>query len=218
VTTVGKVRTAIVLAGVAFALSACSGFKESLGAGKQGPDEMAIATRAPLVVPATFELKPPQPGAPRPQDSDTAAAAQRVLGGVPRSTPAASQGEMELLNSSGAAAADPKVRQALSAEEREAKGRSSYADTVLFWRGRDSDPGTPIDPLDEPYKPGQTQSAASTQSSASETPVAVQPPAPPPAPQAKPDAPESEDASAKPAEEEEKEADEEDSGGWFDWF
>ena len=80
----------------ALALAGCGGVRESMGAAKQGPDETAIATRAPLVVPATFDLKPPQPGAPRPQDADTATAAQRVLGGGTVRTAPASDGEKAL--------------------------------------------------------------------------------------------------------------------------
>ncbi len=33
------------------------------------PDEFAVARQAPLVIPPDFALRPPQPGAPRPQDS-----------------------------------------------------------------------------------------------------------------------------------------------------
>src|SRR6185436_621219 len=104
------------------ALAGCSGFKESMGASKSMPDETAIATRAPLVVPATFDLKAPQPGAPRPQDSDAAAAAQRVLGGAPKPTPA-SEGEKALLAQSGATKADPGIRRELGQEQRELSKR-----------------------------------------------------------------------------------------------
>ena len=44
----------IVIVG-ALALSGCGGVKESLGAAKQAPDETAVTTRAPLVVP--FHVK-----------------------------------------------------------------------------------------------------------------------------------------------------------------
>src|SRR5215510_14409032 len=65
-------QTVSIVAVAAFAvgMAGCTSFKQSLGAGKTGPDETAIVTRAPLVVPATFDLKPPQPGVDRPQDSD----------------------------------------------------------------------------------------------------------------------------------------------------
>ena len=192
----------IAAASVAFALTGCSGFKESMGASKSMPDETAVATRAPLVVPATFDLKPPQPGAPRPQDSDAAAAAQRVLGGAPKTTPA-SEGEKALLMQSGAAKADPAVRQELGQEVREARKRKSYSDTVLFWRGDKVETGTPLDAGEESQRV-----SASLQRQGQQEPVIqrVDPAVPAPAPEAQPE--------TKPEEEEK----EEESGGWFDWF
>jgi hypothetical protein len=127
----------------------CSGIKESIGATKQSPDETAVTARAPLVVPATFSLKPPQPGTPRPQDADPAMQAQRVLGGTPKDAPA-SQGEMELLSATGAAKADPTIRQALRADvAQQAKGKS-YADRILFWRGGSGQAATPRKPSASP--------------------------------------------------------------------
>ena len=39
-------------------------------AGRDRPDEFAVQRQAPLVVPPDFALTPPQPGAPRPTDSN----------------------------------------------------------------------------------------------------------------------------------------------------
>ncbi len=202
----GQALSIIAATSVAFGLAGCSGFKDSIGASKQMPDETAIATRAPLVVPATFDLKPPQPGAPRPQDSDAAAAAQRVLGGAPKATPA-SQGEKALLAASGASTADPAVRQELGQEVREARKRKSYADTVLFWRGRKEDPGQPIDPGEEAQRVSATMPKVEAPAGQEEPVVEkVDTTVPAPAvPEAKPE--------TKP-----EDAKDEDSGGWFDWF
>ena len=52
-------KAAIVVAVATIGLAGCTGVKESFGAAKQAPDETAITTRAPLVVPATFDLKTP---------------------------------------------------------------------------------------------------------------------------------------------------------------
>jgi hypothetical protein len=126
---------------VSLSLAGCSSIKESIGATKQSPDETAVTARAPLVVPATFTLRPPQPGTPRPQDADPSLQAQRVLGGAPKDAPA-SQGEMELLSASGAAKANPNIRQELRAEvAQRAKGRS-YADRILFARDREGHQGS----------------------------------------------------------------------------
>jgi hypothetical protein len=186
------------LAGLAMIslVAGCTGVKQSMGSAKQAPDETSVTARAPLVVPATFTLKTPQPGAPRPQDSDAATQAQRVLGGSPKTT-AATQGELALLSASGAAAADPNVRQDLRREVAQKGKRKSYADTVLFWRGVKADPGTPLDASEESERIGSA-------------PVTPDQPAP---------VIEKGDASPEaPTAQEKKNAEKESSGGWFDWF
>ncbi len=44
-----------------------------------GPDEFAVESRAPLTIPPEFDLRPPQPGAPRPQEVTAADRARRVI-------------------------------------------------------------------------------------------------------------------------------------------
>jgi hypothetical protein len=44
-----------------------------------GPDEFAVESRAPLTIPPEFELRPPQPGAPRPQEATSADKARKVI-------------------------------------------------------------------------------------------------------------------------------------------
>ena len=45
------------------ALAACDSLREEAGLTKQSPDEFAVTTKAPLVVPPDFNLRPPSPGA-----------------------------------------------------------------------------------------------------------------------------------------------------------
>ena len=62
-------------------LAACDNAKKELGLTRSAPDEFAVVKRAPLEMPPEFALRPPEPGAPRPQEAamvDQAAAA--VLG------------------------------------------------------------------------------------------------------------------------------------------
>jgi len=44
-----------------------------------GPDEFAVESRAPLTIPPEFDLRPPQPGAPRPQEASSADKARKVI-------------------------------------------------------------------------------------------------------------------------------------------
>ena len=57
--------------GLAAGLSGCSdSMKQSFGVGKTSPDEFQVVEQAPLELPPDFNLRPPAPGAPRPQDTD----------------------------------------------------------------------------------------------------------------------------------------------------
>ncbi len=78
------------------ALAGCAG--GSGGVGRSGPDEFAVARRAPLVIPPDFALVPPRPGAPRPQEADSSTQAlQAMFGGQAR----ISAGEAALLGKAG---------------------------------------------------------------------------------------------------------------------
>jgi hypothetical protein len=62
-----------------FLLSGCTNFKQVVGLSAQAPDEFAVESRAPLTVPPEFDLRPPAPGAPRPQDVNPSAKAQQAI-------------------------------------------------------------------------------------------------------------------------------------------
>jgi len=69
--------------GAGLLLSACSGnggsWKQALGIQPTSPDEFAVESRAPLTIPPDFNLRPPEPGAARPQETSVANKAQRVV-------------------------------------------------------------------------------------------------------------------------------------------
>jgi hypothetical protein len=52
----------------ALGLSGCSNWRRVVGLDQPAPDEFAVEQRAPLTVPPDFSLRPPKPGAPRPQE------------------------------------------------------------------------------------------------------------------------------------------------------
>ena len=60
-------------------VSGCSQFKNITGTGKNPPDEFAVVERPDLVVPPEFELAPPNPGEPSPQDLASATGTLRAL-------------------------------------------------------------------------------------------------------------------------------------------
>jgi hypothetical protein len=60
-------------------LSGCGDFRRAIGMDRVGPDEFAVESRAPLTIPPEFDLRPPQPGAPRPQEVTAAEKARKVI-------------------------------------------------------------------------------------------------------------------------------------------
>lgn len=133
-----------VLCALSLSLAGCGsgGLREALGYGKDAPDEFAIVTKAPLVIPPDFALRPPRPGAPRPQEAnlDPSIVAQSALIGDRSATPlpeTGSIGEQALLEQTGAAAADPRIRQVVNAETRTLVEKDkTFTSDVLFWQQR----------------------------------------------------------------------------------
>ena len=95
-----KVAALALVVSAAALLSACGGGGNSL-LNRDRPDEMAVTRAAPLVVPPDFSLTPPNPGSPRPQDTDTGRKALDALFGGPS---ARSGIETDSLNRAGTAA------------------------------------------------------------------------------------------------------------------
>jgi hypothetical protein len=62
-----------------FLLPGCTDIRRVVGMDRVGPDEFAVESRAPLTIPPEYDLRPPQPGAPRPQEASSADKARKVI-------------------------------------------------------------------------------------------------------------------------------------------
>src|SRR6266478_1487913 len=60
-------------------LLGCSDLRRVVGLDRVAPDEFSVESRAPLTIPPEFNLRPPQPGAPRPQEGTAADKARKVI-------------------------------------------------------------------------------------------------------------------------------------------
>lgn len=67
-------------------------------AGRERPDEFAVARNAPLVIPPDFALEPPRPGEPVPQGADARTQALEALFGGPAPR---SNSETSMLDAAG---------------------------------------------------------------------------------------------------------------------
>jgi hypothetical protein len=139
-------------------LAGCQSTQQALGMTKVTPDEFRVVTKAPLVVPPDFALRPPAPGKPRPQELQPESAARLALLGQ-REAEQRSTGEKLLANKAGAEKADPLIRYVVDDEFGDvAHKEKSFADKVMFWRSARgpksdgaaaADTATPVDPAAE---------------------------------------------------------------------
>jgi hypothetical protein len=132
----GLAAGVIILAGMS--LAGCESTKNALGLNKVVPDEFRVVTKAPLVVPPDYALRPPEPGEPRPQELQPDSAARLALLGQ-RDAVTRSQGEQLLVAKAGAEKADPLARYVVDDEFGDlAYKEPTFADRVMFWKKKDS--------------------------------------------------------------------------------
>jgi hypothetical protein len=89
-------------------LTACSNWKQTLGIAPTSPDEFAVESRAPLTIPPDFSLRPPAPGAARPQETSMANRAQGVVDHAGPGAPG--KQETATLHYTGTNLADPNAQ------------------------------------------------------------------------------------------------------------
>jgi hypothetical protein len=172
-------RTSFVLASCAVALAGCSGdtgqsLGRTFGFIHDAPDEFTVTTRAPLAMPPTYSLPPPQPGVSRPMEQSQSAKAeqalvpQMALGGPPAAN---SPGQEALVQEAG-----PPVSNDIRSEvdEQAAKDRPSQSiwAKMRFWQ-TPPQPGIVVDPTKEAQRLREN-SALGQSPETGETPI-VQP-------------------------------------------
>lgn len=142
-------KARVVLAtSTALFLAACSGdeLTRTFGLTRDAPDEFRVTTRAPLSMPPDLTLRPPRPGATRPQEmtqseqAEAALAPDTVMG---RPDAGASPGQEALVAAAGRPApAD--IRNRVDNEAALDTPSRPLTDRLLFWQSPPP-PGTQVD-------------------------------------------------------------------------
>lgn len=159
--------------------TACQSIREAAGVAKTAPDEFAVVTKAPLVVPPEFSLRPPRPGERPANQVDPTELARTSLYGTSVAErartlgPGYSDGEKLLLAYSGAVTADPSIRSVLASEsaQYESKG-DDFAQQVLFWQGPPADPtAKPVDAAAEAERIRNAEAQGRNPADTGQTPI-----------------------------------------------
>jgi hypothetical protein len=128
-----RVLTAIALCGLV-GVAGCNSASRALGIAKVTPDEFRVVSKAPLILPPDYSLRPPAPGEPRPQELQPESAARTAILGI-RASEQRSEGEKLLASKAGGDKADPLVRYVVDDEFGDLAHKDpSFADKVMFWR------------------------------------------------------------------------------------
>ena len=148
-------------------LMSCANLKEKTGLTKKPPDEFTVITKAPLILPPKFSLRPPRPGAKQLkviqpgdkarkalfEDADEKRAKVGQATKIDRNSEAgaalveklrgAQGAELKLLQKAGAETADSNIRQIVNKETSIlAEKNSSIADRLIFWQEKEPDGST----------------------------------------------------------------------------
>jgi hypothetical protein len=199
----------MVVLAAAVALSGCTAIRKAAGVEKQTPDEFAVVTKAPLVIPPDYNLRPPKPGAvPTNQLSPTGSAEAALFSADDSDTSNAapapatggtfSEAEKNLLAQADATNADHSIRQQIASDEKSMQGADeSFTDRVLFGGTTDtSDKAVNADAASHANTPGGPGIAAAPADTAS-----------------KPD-----DTANAPDGSATIKKDSDDNGGWLSWL
>jgi hypothetical protein len=135
------------VAAIGLTLCGCTAFRQALGTAKNPPDEFTVLTKAPLVIPPDFNLRPPQPGAAARNEPDPDVQAREAL--FPQDAQAAaaalgtqySEGEKFLLTRTNALAVDPNIRRRVTSDAGQEDLGPDFATRLL-----DQPAGTPAQP------------------------------------------------------------------------
>jgi hypothetical protein len=134
-------------------LAGCSngGLTRTFGLSRDAPDEFTVTTRAPLSMPPDFALRPPRPGATRPQEVSTQRQAEETLVpqvalGTPQAT--ATPGEQALLEQAGPPVSNA-IRQQVNQDASVDSGDPGFVDKLLFWKKPQPAAAVVVDPQKE---------------------------------------------------------------------
>lgn len=133
-----KTTLLTIAVGSALAVTGC----QSLNSAPTSPDEFRVVTKAPLVVPPDYNLRPPQAGQAQPFEVDATRAGVATAFGTTVGADA-SLSERALVAAAGANAVSPIIREQVDYEEAKIIRKStSVSDRVMFWRkGGEEDTG-----------------------------------------------------------------------------
>jgi Protein of unknown function (DUF3035) len=155
----GKLKSLAILSLVTVVLAGCGNPRQVLGLNdKKAPDEFSVLTKAPLIIPPDFSLRPPAPGERNPSDELARSNARSALlgrgktGAITQEQARAagtSAGELALLRQADAIDSNAGIRKIIDDETATlAENDGSFIEQIMFWQDQPAY-GTVVNPSAE---------------------------------------------------------------------
>lgn len=113
--------------------TACQSTTKALGLNSAAPNEFNILTKAPLVVPPEYNLRPPQVGASSAENNYSQQAARRALiGDIDEAEP--TRGEIVLMTKAGVGRANQEIRLEIDGQNSVERKSDGFTNRVMFWK------------------------------------------------------------------------------------
>lgn len=120
-------------ASAALIATGCTSTSRALGLEKSAPNEFNILTKAPLIVPPEYNLRPPAVGASSAENNYTQRSAREaLLGDIDEAAP--SQGEIALMAKAGVNRANPEIRLEIDGVNSVERKSAGFTNRLLFWQ------------------------------------------------------------------------------------
>ena len=120
-------------ASAALIATGCTSTSRALGLEKSAPNEFNILTKAPLIVPPEYNLRPPAVGASSAENNYTQRSAREaLLGDVDDADP--SRGEIALMAKAGVNRANPEIRLEIDGVNSVERKSAGFTNRLLFWQ------------------------------------------------------------------------------------
>ena len=145
-------KSSLLFLAALFLMAGCQSAKEKMGFTKSAPDEFMVMSRAPLEMPPDYTLRPPVPGAERPQDFGARNdLRQTVLGEREKSAQEnLSSGENYLLQQTGGSSANEDIRNVVDIETAKLAPKKKSVAEKLIGYGKPQQPeASVVDPVKE---------------------------------------------------------------------
>jgi len=147
--TIRKILGLTAISVIGISISGCASASKALGLKQSAPNEFNILTKAPLVVPPEYNLRPPKLDESSAENNYTQKAAREALiGSIDDAEP--SEGEQYLIVKAGALRANPEIRVEIDGQNSVERKSDGFSNQILFWKN-----GRALDGANQPLDPEQ---------------------------------------------------------------